>query len=116
MGPGVIFLLNKLLKTGVQKNNLSPLSVTRLSIWARYNHLAIEKPDLELSFCQTQGQKVERGGRERAIPRREGFRDWPPHSEAPECPDLGYVSSHPCTCAHVCTLVKRPTCFCMLPI
>lgn len=74
MGSGVIFLLNKSLKTGVQKNNLSPLSVIRLSIWARYNHLAIEKPGPELSFSQTQGQKVERGGREGATPRGEVFR------------------------------------------
>lgn len=43
MGPGVIFLLNKLLKTGVQKNNLSPLSVTRLSIWARLQSLSNRK-------------------------------------------------------------------------
>lgn len=75
MGPEVIFLLNKSPKTGVQKNNLSRLSVTGPSIWLSYNHLAVERPGPELSFSQTQGQQAEKGGRDGAAPRGDGFRD-----------------------------------------
>jgi hypothetical protein len=82
VGTRVIFLLNKSPKTGVQKNNLSRLSVTGF-IWVCYNHLAIERPGLELSFSETQGQKVERGGREGAAPRGDRFRDWPSESWVP---------------------------------